>query len=117
MCEFFPYFIFLWWALGSYGITGAAIAWTARVILDTLLLYVSTWKLFPVLSHLCRYTLLSLTLMVIVFLGVNRFLIQSLLGPSALDARAVLMCVLIFWIGYHGRRLFVETHENHGRIQ
>ncbi len=117
MCEFFPYFIFLWWALGSYGITGAAMAWTARVILDTLLLYVSTWKLFPVLSHLCRYTLLSLTLMVIVFLGVNRFLIQSLLGPSALDARAVLMCVLIFWIGYHGRRLFVETHENHGRIQ
>lgn len=117
MLEFFPYFIYLWWALEKYGITGAAIAWSLRVLLDTLLLYASASKLFPVLSPLCRKTLLSLTLMVLAFLALNRFLMPSNLGSFPLDASAVLACLLIVWIGYHGRLLIVETHENHGRIK
>lgn len=117
MLELLPYFIFLWWALANHGITGAAMAWTLRVIVDTLLLYAGAWRLFPVLSYLCRRTLLSLTVMVIVFFAVNRFLLPTFIGPFAIDVAAVLAGLLIAWIGYHGRLLFVETHEDHGRTQ
>ncbi len=117
MIEFFPYFFFLWWALGAYGITGAAIAWTLRVILDTSMLYVSAWKLFPMLWQLCRDTLWSLALMVMALVGLSRLVYPSLAGPQGLEATGLLMCILIVWITYHGRRLFVETHENVGKIQ
>jgi len=117
MFEFFPYFVFLWWALGAYGITGAAMAWTLRVILDTAMLYVSAWSLFPMLWRLCRDTLLSLTLMVVALVGLSQFVYPSLAGPPGLDAIGLLVCILIVWIAYHGRLLFVETHENLGKIQ
>ena len=117
MFEFFPYFFFLWWALGAYGITGAAIAWTLRVILDTSMLYVSAWKLFPMLWQLCRDTLWSLALMVMALVGLSRLVYPSLAGPQGLEATGLLMCILIVWVTYHGRRLFVETHENVGKIQ
>ena len=38
MIELPLYLAFLWWAIHSYGIIGAAIAWSARVILDGALL-------------------------------------------------------------------------------
>ena len=117
MVEFFPYFVFLWWALEVYGITGAAMAWTLRVILDTAMLYVSAWNLFPMLWQLCRDTLLSLTLMVIALVGLSRFVYPSLTGPLGLYAIGLLACILICWVTYHGRLLFVETHENLGKIQ
>jgi O-antigen/teichoic acid export membrane protein len=37
-----------WFLVGRYGITGAAIAWTARVTLDTLLLVVAAARIVPV---------------------------------------------------------------------
>jgi O-antigen/teichoic acid export membrane protein len=37
-----------WWLVGAYGITGAAVAWTARVTLDTILLLLAARRVIPV---------------------------------------------------------------------
>jgi len=34
------YLVLLWWALGNYGIVGAAIAWLVRVAIDTILMFI-----------------------------------------------------------------------------
>lgn len=39
---------FAWYLVGAYGITGAAIAWTARVTLDTTLLLLAAHRIVPV---------------------------------------------------------------------
>ena len=44
------YLLILWWLLGVYGIVGAAIAWTLRVTIDTLFLFVMARRLLSVES-------------------------------------------------------------------
>ncbi len=39
LLEVLPYLAFLWWAIGAWGIQGAALAWTLRVSVDSLLLF------------------------------------------------------------------------------
>ena len=41
------YLLCLWWLLSRYGIEGAAISWTLRVIVDTVLLLTISWRLVP----------------------------------------------------------------------
>jgi O-antigen/teichoic acid export membrane protein len=42
------YVLALWWALGSFGIDGAAIAWMARAGIDMLVLFALAFRLIPV---------------------------------------------------------------------
>ncbi len=44
------YLLLLWWLVGSYGITGAAIAWVVRVGLDALFLFFMAERLLPLIS-------------------------------------------------------------------
>ncbi|MFM6990881.1 MAG: oligosaccharide flippase family protein [Rhodoferax sp.] len=117
LLEFFPYFGFLWWALHAYGITGAAMAWTLRVLVDTLMLYGSAWRLFPVISQLCRNTLMSLAFITMAIAAFHHYGYASFAGDGAVAAVAPWMCILFVWTVYHGRRLFVESHEDFGNIQ
>jgi len=39
LLEVLPYLAFLWWAIGVWGIQGAALAWTLRVSVDSVLLF------------------------------------------------------------------------------
>lgn len=39
LLEVLPYLAFLWWAIGAWGIQGAALAWTLRVSVDSILLF------------------------------------------------------------------------------
>lgn len=41
------YLLCAWWAIGQYGIEGAALAWTGRVILDAMLLIVLSKRFLP----------------------------------------------------------------------
>ena len=41
------YFGLLWWLLGDYGITGAAVAWTLRATVDAILLFGLSARLHP----------------------------------------------------------------------
>ena len=117
LLEFLPYFVFLWWALHTYGITGAAMAWTLRVLVDTLMLYGSAWRLFPEISHLCRSTLMSLAIITTAIAAFNQYGCVSFAGYAAVEAVASWMCILFAWTVYHGRRLIVESHEHFGNIQ
>lgn len=37
--ELVPFFAFLWWAMQTFGVLGAALAWSARCVIDGFLLY------------------------------------------------------------------------------
>jgi len=41
------YIILAWFLIRKFGITGAALAWTIRVGLDTILLFVASWRRIP----------------------------------------------------------------------
>ena len=45
--ELLPYMAGLWWALSHYGVVGAAVVWTLRVSMDTVLLFASAFQRFP----------------------------------------------------------------------
>lgn len=117
LAEFVPYFIFLWWALGIYGIKGAAIAWTARVMVDTVALFLSAWKMFPTLADLIRDTLLLLTSIVILHFWFDDFFSRSPSDTLVPEAIFLLALFLAAWISYHGRRLYVEIYESHASIR
>jgi len=48
MIELVIHVPFAWYLVGRYGITGAAVAWTARVTLDTMLLLLAANRIVPV---------------------------------------------------------------------
>ncbi|MDP3842568.1 MAG: flippase [Oxalobacteraceae bacterium] len=47
------YGIVLWWLLNKYGVIGAAIAWTFRISLDMVLLFITAGTLLPTIKRLC----------------------------------------------------------------
>lgn len=51
ICELPVYFVFLWWALRAGGIEGAAIAWTARITADAVVVYLMAVRLEGGLRH------------------------------------------------------------------
>jgi O-antigen/teichoic acid export membrane protein len=91
-----PFFaVLLVWAVAHWGIEGAALAWTLRVALDTVLLYASALRLFPVLRIvLGRGSALVLiaaaTLFVSLKIGDHRML--GLLGLCVCTA-----CSIVAW--------------------
>lgn len=48
------YFLLLWWLLTTWGIEGAAIAWTARILLDTVFLFPVAGRVLPAAKPLIR---------------------------------------------------------------
>jgi O-antigen/teichoic acid export membrane protein len=72
VAELLVYIPALWLLVGSFGIIGAAIAWTGRVAIDTALLFYSTRRSFPPLSGIATST-----------------------GLCALVAIACLLCIVI----------------------
>lgn len=40
LIEVIPYLLFLWWAIGAWGVVGAALAWSLRVTLDAVMLFI-----------------------------------------------------------------------------
>lgn len=68
--------LLVWWLVGSYQITGAAIAWTARVAMDALMLYAVCGKLSLISSrslvaHRMPQTALLMSLAAVVTLGLG----------------------------------------------
>ena len=67
------YLVALWWLVAAWGIRGAAVAWTARVALDTALLLVLVRRVLPAAGE-----------------AVRRGATLSVLGSTVLAAAAVL---------------------------
>lgn len=86
MIEFPLYVAGLWWAVRSHGIDGAAVAWTARVSLDAILLFVFAARMVPIPAGApARMAAGSL-------LALLAFYFATL--PGTLVARIALACVM-----------------------
>jgi O-antigen/teichoic acid export membrane protein len=60
MIEFPVYLFILWRLIADFGIVGAAIAWTVRVAVDCLFLFVIARKIMPESSNIIRKTLFAM---------------------------------------------------------
>lgn len=56
------YLLILWFLLEKFGILGAAVAWSVRVGIDTILMYFVTIKIFPETTRIAKHMSLSLIL-------------------------------------------------------
>jgi O-antigen/teichoic acid export membrane protein len=66
------YLLLLVWLLGAFGVQGAAMAWVARVTLDSTLLMVLSHRLVPALTGACRQCMPLVLLPLLLFLvGAN----------------------------------------------
>ncbi len=61
------YLLALWWLLQAYGIVGAAIGWTARSILDAILLFYLAQRLLPMTRQQIRHVFSALVLTLVIF--------------------------------------------------
>lgn len=84
------YLLALWWLISSYGVAGAAIAWTARVGVDALILFVMAKRSFPGTASVTgRAILVSVVALLSLASGAI---------PHSLLARA--LCVLVAILGF-----------------
>ncbi|MBZ5679976.1 MAG: flippase [Acidobacteriia bacterium] len=79
------YGVLLWFLLGHFGIAGAAIAWTIRVSIDCILLFLIAGKLLPHSAPGIRRLLLSCTA------AMFTLLLSALLGPLSVKLIFVLI--------------------------
>jgi len=112
LLELVPYFIFLWWALEIYGITGAAIAWTVRICIDTVALFWAAGRVSPVVFYLSRNTLVLLTLLIIVYFCIGEYIAQSIQDPVVTGAVCILLLFMTAWIIYQMRQLRLDARES-----
>ena len=104
LSELLPYGLALWWALLHWGVTGAAVVWTLRVLVDTGLLFACAMRLFPVASHiLVRGLAWSITSgMVLAWMvwATPTGTASSTGRPSTSMLLSSAVCALM-WCGYH----------------
>jgi O-antigen/teichoic acid export membrane protein len=94
LAELPPYLLCLWWLLSRYGIEGAAVSWTLRVLVDAVLLLTISWRLVPetvtsvrrivalmggalLFLGLCAFTADLLQKMVMLFFALAAFVLAS----------------------------------------
>ena len=92
MAELPFYLLALWWLISSYGVEGAAIAWTVRVGVDALILFVIAKRSLPSTTMVTgRVTLVS----VAALLG-----LLSAAIPQSFLTRALFVLVAILGFGF-----------------
>lgn len=114
------YFVCLWVMLHKFGILGAAISWTIRIVLDTLLLFLLNLKFVPVLKTV---SLLSLGFTSVAAIGLSLLWLPNDFGLKILLAASITAAVLA--IGCYQLRLLkqpltskslAESNERNERV-
>jgi O-antigen/teichoic acid export membrane protein len=93
--ELVPYLISLWWLVRAFGITGAAMAWTARATVDTLILLWFARTLLPRSTTLILRV--SLTVGAALLIGVLTSQANSLALRVLLLATTFIVFVPLAW--------------------
>ena len=89
------YLAALWWLTHSYGIAGAAFAWTARVTLDTAILFIMANRLLPHCSvHLRRGAWLFVSSVAVCIIGAS---LNGIIVKINFIGGSVLVFVLMSW--------------------
>lgn len=97
------YLLGVWWAIGRYGIEGAALAWTARVSLDALLLFVLAKRLLP---HTQLVNVKSMTTMTLAIMA----LIMAFL-PLTMATKVTMLALLLLLFGVFVWTRFLDSVE------
>jgi O-antigen/teichoic acid export membrane protein len=97
LLEFPLYAGFLWWLLPRYGIEGAAIAWTARVLLDAALLQLLSRSRIPLADGLVASRAGMMVLAVLLPAGMVVGATGSVEAKIGLLAVSALAIILIGW--------------------
>lgn len=108
------YLVLLWWGIREYGILGAAIAWTVRVALDTVLLFAVSRHLLALHGAAAAHIAIGLTVLTVA-------LALPLLAEAALARGAiVLMLGVLFtfvtwcWVLAPDERARIKAAYPHG---
>ena len=97
------YLLVLWWLLGEYGITGAAIAWVIRVSFDTSLLFYISQILLKVPTS-SMYRLISM-ISVALFLFVVSALMSGILIKGVFLISVLVVFLFVAWF------VIIESEE------
>jgi len=105
------YLLALWWLIHARSIEGAAIAWTARVAIDALVLFGMARRFFPASTGVARRTA-SLLAFALVTLALGT-LAQGFVQKGAFLLLAILIFAFATWflILTPEERIFVQAHR------
>ena len=104
------YLVGVWWAVGEYGIIGAAAAWTLRVVIDAFLLFTLARRIVP------QALLITPSVLVTLVFSVTALVVVAL--PIAVTARLLIVSlslpilVILAWtrvIGHDERRALLNS--------
>ena len=90
--ELVLYLPVLWWMLSHYGIEGAAIAWLGRIMVDTVCLFVLSWR------HYRPYPALSLSLSYSIIIGLLMLVVVAMISDIYLRCTLAVIVMLSFLI-------------------
>ena len=90
LAELVPYILVLWWIIPWQGIIGAAMAWTARIAIDTIILYIIAMRQIPAMRAAQAKVLLHTAGAVVVLVALT--LPQSLWLKGGLALFIVALC-------------------------
>jgi O-antigen/teichoic acid export membrane protein len=99
------YILAVWWLLAAYGISGAACAWTARVLIDTIVFYALGVKIEP---NLRRESVTAIALVAILCASVIvlNWAVTNLMLRAALVALCTLLCGFLMVWRFRGAFVF-----------
>lgn len=96
LLEFVFYIPVLWFLVARMGITGAAIAWTFRVIMDTILLLFASRKLLEIRFQTVAENGLPKSIFALVWLAVALWMTSRLDGSVLVQAGITIICLFVF---------------------
>ncbi|HES77073.1 MAG TPA: flippase, partial [bacterium] len=98
LIEVVPYLVFLWWAIGAWGIQGAALAWTLRVSLDSVLLFSAAHRQDQHVEHMSWTMGLSLLSAAALLIGAALLMLTVHELYWTLGLGAGILALLALWL-------------------
>ena len=103
-----PFYIFLaWYLILKWGIAGAAAAWTLRVLIDAVLLFVAVFKVYKLeikflkiknaIGYIVSFALLSITVLIVKLLLTNVSILLQVITFGFLFCVFILFCWKYFF--------------------
>ncbi len=96
LLEFIFYIPLLWFLVARMGITGAAISWIIRVMLDTILLLFASRKLLEIRRHTVVENGLPKSILALVWLAVALWMTSRLDGSVLVQLGITIICLFVF---------------------
>jgi O-antigen/teichoic acid export membrane protein len=97
LIEVLPYLALLWWAVGAWGIQGAALAWTLRVVVDSVMLFAVAHRHGEQAEKLSWQTAWSLVSAAALIIGAALVMLFTHALGLALGLGTLILALLALW--------------------